>query len=261
VARPIGNFRTSADYHYQTLRCNVDVLRLIQLGITLADEDGNTPEGTTTWQFNFRFSLAYVPLLSKTWVLTSQREDMYAPESVDLLVKSGIDFKRNEEYGIDVEQFGELLISSGLVLIDDVKWISFHSGYDFGYLLKLLTCQRLPADETDFFSLLRTYFPCIYDIKYLMKGCRTLKGGLQEVADDLKVGSFGMTNSSKVKRVGPQHQAGSDALLTSKTFFKMRNVFFEDKIEDKFLGHLFGLGVASSSINANLIPNMSPNGM
>lgn len=51
---------------------------------------------------------------------------MYAPESIELLTKSGINFKKHEEYGIDVESFGELLISSGLVLLDDVKWISFH---------------------------------------------------------------------------------------------------------------------------------------
>lgn len=63
------------------------------------------------------------------------------------------------------------------------------SGYDFGYLLKLLTCNTLPAEENDFFDLLKTYFPCIYDIKYLMKSCKTLKGGLQEVADDLQVGA------------------------------------------------------------------------
>ena len=36
-----------------------------------------------------------------------------------------------------------------------VRWITFHSGYDFGYLLKLLTCQPLPASETAFFELLR----------------------------------------------------------------------------------------------------------
>jgi hypothetical protein len=51
---------------------------------------------------------------------------MYAQDSIDLLTKSGIDFKKHEEYGIDVEHFGELLISSGFVLLDDVKWISFH---------------------------------------------------------------------------------------------------------------------------------------
>jgi hypothetical protein len=51
---------------------------------------------------------------------------MYAQDSIDLLSKSGIDFARHEEYGIDVEHFGELLMSSGLVLLDDVKWVSFH---------------------------------------------------------------------------------------------------------------------------------------
>ena len=46
-----------------------------------------------------------------------------------------------------------------------VRWISFHSGYDFGYLLKLLTCTALPASEADFFELMKLYFPNIYDIK------------------------------------------------------------------------------------------------
>ena len=41
-------------------------------------------------------------------------------------------------------------MTSGLVLMDDVRWISFHSGYDFGYLLKVLTCSALPADENGY---------------------------------------------------------------------------------------------------------------
>ncbi|KAG0743995.1 hypothetical protein G6F57_001271 [Rhizopus arrhizus] len=216
VARPIGSFKTSSDYHYQTLRCNVDLLKIIQLGVTFADQYGNLPGNICTWQFNFKFSLV---------------DDMYAQDSIELLTKSGIDFKKHEEYGIDVEHFGELLISSGFVLLDDVKWISFHSGYDFGYLLKVLTCSVMPADESEFFDLLRTYFPCIYDIKYLMKSCKNLKGGLQDIADDLQVA-----------RIGPQHQAGSDSLLTCTTFFKMRQMFFEDRIDDqKYLGYLYGL--------------------
>ncbi|CAG8459536.1 1290_t:CDS:2 [Funneliformis caledonium] len=224
VARPIGSFRTSSDYHYQTLRCNVDLLKIIQLGITFADENGTLPPDTCTWQFNFKFNLG---------------GDMYAQDSIDLLTKSGIDFKKHEDYGIDVEHFGELLISSGFVLLDDVKWISYHSGYDFGYLLKVLTCSPLPAEESEFFDLLRTYFPCIYDIKFLVRSFKNLKGGLQDIADDLQV-----------TRIGPQHQAGSDSLLTATTFFKMRQTFFNDKIDDtKYLGYLYGLGTTTNVPN------------
>ncbi|KAG1436176.1 hypothetical protein G6F56_013669 [Rhizopus delemar] len=57
VARPIGSFKTSSDYHYQTLRCNVDLLKIIQLGVTFADQYGNLPGNICTWQFNFKFSL------------------------------------------------------------------------------------------------------------------------------------------------------------------------------------------------------------
>ncbi|CAO3612540.1 unnamed protein product [Mucor fragilis] len=228
VARPIGTFKTSSDYHYQTLRCNVDLLKIIQLGVTFADQYGNLPGNVCTWQFNFKFNLS---------------DDMYAQDSIELLTKSGIDFKKHEEYGIDVEHFGELLISSGFVLLDDVKWISFHSGYDFGYLLKVLTCSVMPADETEFFELLRTYFPCIYDIKYLMKSCKNLKGGLQDIADDLQVA-----------RIGPQHQAGSDSLLTCTTFFKMRQMFFEDRIDDqKYLGYLYGLKCSRNSTSVQAL--------
>mgnify|MGYP002058903404 CR=1 FL=1 len=76
---------------------------------------------------------------------------------------------------------------SGIVLLDNVKWLSFHSGYDFGYLLSILTNINLPDGETEFFELLKIYFPNIYDVKYLMKSCKNLKGGLQEVADMLEV--------------------------------------------------------------------------
>jgi len=45
----------------------------------------------------------------------------------------------------------------------------------------------LPAEESEFFEYLRIYFPNIYDVKYLMKSCKNLKGGLQEVAEQLEV--------------------------------------------------------------------------
>jgi CCR4-NOT transcription complex subunit 7/8 len=59
-------------------------------------------------------------------------DDVYAQDSIDLLKHSGIDFDKNEARGIDVQKFGEIMMSSGVVLNDDIRWITFHSGYDFG---------------------------------------------------------------------------------------------------------------------------------
>ncbi|XP_078494784.1 CNOT7/8 protein [Ciona intestinalis] len=217
VARPIGEFRTNSDYQYQLLRCNVDMLKIIQLGLTFMDENGETPPDVSTWQFNFKFNLT---------------EDMYAQDSIDLLNNSGIQFKQHETDGIEPLYFAELLMSSGVVLMENVKWVSFHSGYDFGYLLKILTNNNLPMDESFFFELLQMFFPTIYDIKYIMKSCKNLKGGLQEVSEQLEV-----------ERVGTQHQAGSDSLLTGMTFFKMREKYFDNEMNiPKFCGHLYGLG-------------------
>ncbi|RVE64255.1 hypothetical protein OJAV_G00144720 [Oryzias javanicus] len=221
VVRPIGEFRSTVDYQYQLLRCNVDLLKIIQLGLTFMNQDGDYPPGTTTWQFNFKFNLT---------------EDMYSQDSIDLLQNSGLQFKKHEEEGIDTLYFAELLMTSGLVLCENVKWLSFHSGYDFGYLVKLLTDARLPEEEHEFFQILNLFFPAIYDVKYLMKSCKSLKGGLQEVADQLEL-----------KRIGRQHQAGSDSLLTGMAFFRMKELFFEDNIDDaKYCGRLYGLGSGSS---------------
>jgi len=109
VARPVGNHKLQAEFLYQTLRCNVDMLKLIQLGLTFTDSKGNLPfigSHYCIWQFNFReFSL---------------KEDMYAQDSIELLKHSGIDFRANEERGIDVQRFGELLMVSGVVLSNKV---------------------------------------------------------------------------------------------------------------------------------------------
>jgi hypothetical protein len=51
----------------------------------------------------------------------------------------------------------------------------------------MLTGKLLPDIENDFFELLKIFFPTIYDVKYLMKSCKNLKGGLEEVAKQLEV--------------------------------------------------------------------------
>ena len=68
--------------------------------------------------------------------------------------------------------------------------MSQYSGYDFGYFVKLLTAESLPTTEEMFFERLRKWFPTIYDIKFMMRACKVLKGGLQDVADDLGVSTL-----------------------------------------------------------------------
>ncbi|CAN1809680.1 Probable CCR4-associated factor 1 homolog 7 [Linum perenne] len=221
VVRPVGNFKNGSDYNYQTLKVNVDLLKLIQLGLTFSDENGNLPTCGTgkycVWQFNFR---EFNPI-----------EDVYADDSIELLTQSGIDFRKNAEMGVDAKRFSELLMSSGIVLNDNVHWVTFHSGYDFGYLLKLLTCKNLPDTQSEFFELIKLYFPVLYDIKHLVKFCNSLHGGLNKLAELLDV-----------ERIGICHQAGSDSLLTCCTFMKLKESFFNGST-GKYVGVLYGLGV------------------
>ncbi|PRQ46148.1 putative poly(A)-specific ribonuclease [Rosa chinensis] len=221
ILRPLGTFKNTFDYNYQTLKSNVDLLKLIQLGLTFSDENGKLPTCGTdkycVWQFNFcDFDF---------------NEDMYALDSIELLSHSGMDFTKNNEKGVDARKFTELLMTSGIVLNENVVWVTFHSAYDFGYLLKLLTCKALPESQTEFFDVINLYFPTIYDVKHLMRFCNSLHGGLNKLAELLDV-----------ERVGISHQAGSDSLLTSSTFMKLKKSFFSGSPE-KYAGVLYGLGI------------------
>ena len=42
---------------YNAIKNSVDKLKIIQLGITLSDEDGNLPKPVSTWQFNFDWDI------------------------------------------------------------------------------------------------------------------------------------------------------------------------------------------------------------
>ncbi|TDZ24222.1 CCR4-NOT transcription complex subunit 7 [Colletotrichum orbiculare MAFF 240422] len=256
VSRPMGSFRGKSDYHYQCLRTNVDMLKVIQIGLTLFNEDGKTPnstqdndlgpaakraaaQGPFAWQFNFKFSL---------------EDDMYNEKSIDSLRSANIDFGLLARDGIDPHEFASLLIPSGLVCFESVKWISFHGGYDFGYLTKLLTCQDLPNDESDFDQIMRLYFPSAYDVKHLMKhAIRLHSSGLLTPNDpnsadilqkfEHKSGLDNIAESLKIKRQGPAHQAGSDSLLTGKVFFQMRDKIYNGDIPEEHVGKVWGLGI------------------
>jgi CCR4-NOT transcription complex subunit 7/8 len=235
---------------------------MIQLGITLFNIDGKEvpqnalngvrknpyPQNITvcpcTWSFNFRFDL---------------EKDMCNEESVQLLKKAGFDFEKLASLGIEPLAFGARLVSSGLAYSDDVHWISFHSGYDFGYLTKLIWNQALPENEEAYRRQIQRYFPNIWDVKYMLRHAQSLarrgvlnetgtrvierlgtRSGLQDLADELAC-----------IRNGTQHQAASDAWLTGAVFWSMKNKVFDNKLPDNLNGQMWGLtGVGAPASTA-----------
>ena len=73
MARPLGEFKTTSDYQYQLLKCNCNLLKLIQLGITFYDKTGSKAPGLSTFQFNFKFNLGYVTCVLVVFVCAFKR--------------------------------------------------------------------------------------------------------------------------------------------------------------------------------------------
>ncbi|KAL6578567.1 hypothetical protein OROMI_008783 [Orobanche minor] len=134
--------------HYRILKSNVDALKLIQLDVTLYE------------QLNFSDFDA--------------DHDPHAPDSIELLRSQWVDFERSWKPGVYSAWFAELMMGSGLVCNDAVSWVTFHSAYDFGHLVKILMrCQH--GDE--FMDVLKAFFgDNVYDVKYLIRFCESLYG-------------------------------------------------------------------------------------
>jgi CCR4-NOT transcription complex subunit 7/8 len=72
--------------------------------------------------------------------------------------------------------FAENLISSGMVINDDIKWITFHGAFDFAYLVKCLTNEHLPQTLEQFLFKCKQYFPVMYDTKIIAAEMDDIKG-------------------------------------------------------------------------------------
>ncbi|KAL8136217.1 putative CCR4-associated factor 1 homolog 11 [Apium graveolens] len=184
---------------YSLMKANVDASKLIQLGLTLFDKFGNLPDlgcvGVCfVWQFNFReFDV---------------EKDLQNVSSIALLKQHGIDFSANKQHGVRSVDFAWLFKHC---FGPGCTWVTFHGGYDFGYLIKALTNSRLPEDLGTFINLWRRYFGySTYDVKAMMETFR-LRGGLESLASRFNL----------VRVAGKPHQAGSDSLLTMQLFVKV----------------------------------------
>ena len=70
---------------YLRIKANADVLKIIQLGITISDDHGRMPSPVCTWQFNFDFNID---------------TDPKANNSIQMLQESGVDFSLLKMHGI-----------------------------------------------------------------------------------------------------------------------------------------------------------------
>lgn len=207
----------SDDFYYRFTKANVDNLKLIQIGITLFSSSGEIPTNTSTWQFNLKFD----------W-----EKDEHSQESIQMLSNCGIDFEKLRTKGIEYDLFAEYFFTSGLILNENIKWISFNGFSDFAYLLRIVTNEKLPINETKFEEMLKLYYPNTYDIKYLINNNDLFKGGLNKIASDLSI-----------ERTGETHQAGSDSKVTGDVFFallKLKHISLNDLVNGANV--LFGIG-------------------
>ena len=132
---------------------NVDDLKLIQIGITIADEKGRTPHPISTWQFNMQFDL---------------NTDAHKQDAIDMLKTAGLDFEKHRNIGICHMEFSQYFKTSGLIENNNLTWVAFNSSFDFAYMIKLLDVnQELPTCKYEFLKRCNQYFPNFYDVKQL----------------------------------------------------------------------------------------------
>ncbi|TKW23796.1 hypothetical protein SEVIR_3G010300v4 [Setaria viridis] len=210
---------------YALIKSNVDALHLIQVGLTFAASPTSPP--ALAFEVNLR---EFDP-----------RVHRHAPDSVQLLASSGLDLAAHRARGVSARAFAALLMSSGLVCNPEVAWVTFHSAYDFAYLVKILMGRKLPRSLPEFLKYVRVYFgPEVYDVKHMMRFCGGLFGGLERVAAALEVR----------RAAGRCHQAASDSILTWDTFRQMKRLYFaKEGTTELCAGVLFGLELEDTAKN------------
>jgi len=251
ISRPIGTFHSTSEFHYQTLRSNIDLVQPLQLGLTLTDAAGNVPPGGNhvgTWQFNFKFD---------------PEEAMCSTEGLEVLKLSGLDLNRHKTDGIDIADFFEALTSSGLLMNPMVNWITFYSGYDLGLLVSQLINTAVPNEKEDYMELVRRFFPQVWDVKMLVKAFNlSTKNYLHEIAEDFQL-----------FRGSSWSSAGADSRLTALCFyeilrslgdviFSVKNRLFglEDEIpigDEEAQQQMLQQQLKNTSIS-NVVPNSMP---
>ncbi|XP_062191342.1 probable CCR4-associated factor 1 homolog 1 [Phragmites australis] len=196
-----------AEAAYQQIRSRVGRGDMVQLAVAICNEAGEVPG--RVWQFNFRIDIA---------------TRAYDAGSINFLEQeSGIDLELHRRRGIN-HWYASRTFANLVEHADGcVWWIGFHGGSDVGFLLKILGGgSGLPSGRLNFVNLFGKKFPYFFDVKVIARELKVF-GGLKTISDKLKA-----------VRLGGAHQAGSDALLTLRCFFKLMQNFGNDSVMSRY---------------------------
>ncbi|XP_004151393.1 putative CCR4-associated factor 1 homolog 8 [Cucumis sativus] len=196
------------EHLYQDLKFNVNHLKILQLGLTLMDENEHVG---LSWVFTFSDF--------------DEQTDLSSPTSMQYLKNNkGFEFKKQRKDGIPSAEFRRAFLpifSSNRI----TKWITFHGIYDVAYLLKLMIIKAMPESMVEFAIIAQRFLGTVNDLKYMIGHCeRLMKGelGLKRLAELLDVNDTVFSG-------------GSDSLLIALAYVKMKKLKLSSENTGGFL--------------------------
>lgn len=183
---------------YERTKLNVDIMQLIQVGISLSTPSGD--RCSTVYQFNLKWNIDIAN---------------YSAPSVQMLASAGLDFAGCAQQGIAHSDFSQALQWLGILHNPFYTFVAFDGKYDFAYLVSLFSSDQygkkpLPDTVEEFMKYVTYYFPCILDLKVIAASLFRFNGGLRALDNALGNASLRL-----------YHQGGYDALVTTNCFHAM----------------------------------------
>ncbi|KAG8084302.1 hypothetical protein GUJ93_ZPchr0010g7661 [Zizania palustris] len=179
----VSTYLLSSAEKYKFIKANINTLYLVQLGLTLFNDDDwlldfNTGDAMqVVWEFNFReFDVMH---------------HLHALESITILWMKGMDFDRTHWHGIDAAAFKARLRKWLHDVLGRVGVITFSGSYDLAYMLKMMydNSYKLPNTIAQFNNIVKSVVgKMLYDVKEMARHYPSdLRGGLELVARKLGV--------------------------------------------------------------------------
>jgi hypothetical protein len=175
---------------YSYLQDYVNSGAVVQIGLAFAFE-GENP-GIIAYEFN---------------LVVDVELESYHEDSLKFLKRHKHDLAKHKKVGILPEWISAGLMRNLPFSSNDVIWIAFHGDKDVAFILSLIVGRgraRLPSSPDSFFHQFNKNFPVYFDVRVLAQMVKDgFRGKLTAPADPEYL---------NLKRIGDEHQAGSDYL-------------------------------------------------